>query len=131
LSKIYWVEETLFLELHKRVIEASGGSHGVLNQGMLESALNRPLQRAAYDDSADLFHFAAAYAYGIIKNHPFIDGNKRTGMLAIRAFLYRNGFDFDPEDNDGVETAVKVASSEMDESALAAWIRANSRPHRK
>jgi death on curing protein len=74
LSKIRWISEALLLALHERVIERSGGMHGVLNQGMLVSALDRPLQRAAYDANADLFRLAAAYAYGISKSHPISCG---------------------------------------------------------
>jgi death-on-curing protein len=128
LNEPHWLSESLVLALHERVIAQTGGSHGVLNQALLESALNRPLQRATYDAEADLFRLAAAYAFGICKNHPFIDGNKRTGLLVIFAFLSRNGIDFDPGEDEGVDVAVRVASGQMGEVELADWIRRCSSP---
>jgi death on curing protein len=127
LSPTRWLPESLVLELHARVIRQSGGTLGLRDPGLLESAMHRARQRESYDPRADVFRLAASYAFGIIKNHPFLDGNKRTGVLAIEAFLYRNGIIFDPAEADTVKTAVAVATSQMDEAGLAEWIRHNSR----
>ena len=123
-----WLSTPLLLRLHERVLAASGGTGGVLSEALLDSALHRPQHRAEYEPGTDLFDLAASYAFGLIKDHPFLDGNKRTGVLAIRAFLFRNGSEFKPDDDDAVRMAVAVAMDEADEVALAAWIRRNAQP---
>lgn len=123
-----WLTINVLRRLHEAVIDESGGYHGVLSEPLLESALNRPVQQAAYADAPDLWQLAAAYGFGIIKNHPFLDGNKRTGMLAIQAFLFRNGIAFEPDDDDAVRMAVATAIGEVDEPALSAWIQRCSKP---
>ena len=124
---IQWLDEPLLVHLHRRAIERFGGSQGVLSRPLLQSALDRPRNRATYDVDADLFDMAAAYGYGIVKNHPFIDGNKRTAMLAMATFLIQNGVVFDPDDDDAVETMVATANDTVNEASLARWLRLNSR----
>ncbi len=117
--------------IHTQVVAVFGGTHGVRDMGLLESALDRPRNRYAYGDDPTLFDLAAAYCIGIVKNHPFIDGNKRTGDLTARAFLFRNGYLFEPDEADEVNMIVALAAGEIDEGALARWISENSTPKPK
>jgi death-on-curing protein len=90
---------------------------------LIESALARPLQRWTYDESADLADLAASYAFGIAKNHGFVDGNKRTAFLALYVFLGLNGKDFDAAEPEVVSVMLAVAGGELSEDELAAWVR--------
>ncbi len=116
--------------IHSLAIATFGGSHGVRDMGLLESALDRPRNLYAYGDDPTLFDLAAAYCAGIVKNHPFIDGNKRTGDLTARAFLFRNGYLFEPDEADEVNMIVALAAGEIEEDVLARWISDNSTPKR-
>ena len=104
-----------------------GGIAGVRDQGLLESALARPELKAQYGE-ADVALLAAAYAYGIARNHPFLDGNKRTAFVAMELFLMKNGMLLTASDDDAVLTFLKLAAGEISEEELAAWIRQNSVP---
>ncbi len=123
-----WLTRNMAEALHAEVIAAFGGSHGVRDIGLLESALDRPRNLFAYGDDPSVFDLAAAYCAGIVKNHPFIDGNKRTGLLSARAFLFRNGHVLEPEERDEVTIMVALAAGEIDEAALAAWFAEYSEP---
>ncbi len=105
-----------------------GGSPGLRDEGLLESALDRPRNLFAYGDAPSVFELAAAYCSGIVKNHPFIDGNKRAGDLAIRAFLRLNGYIYEPEEAEEVVMIVALAAGDIDEAALAVWIGENAAP---
>lgn len=87
-----WVEEAVIIAIHRRQLAEHGGSDGIRDRGLLESALFRPKNQFAYS-SPNIFDLAAAYGYGIVKNHPFIDGNKRTSYVVMRTFLKLNGYD--------------------------------------
>jgi death on curing protein len=102
-----------------------GGSPGLRDEGMLESALARPQQKFAYADQPDIALLAAAYAFGLAKNHAFVDGNKRTAFMAAYVFLGLNGHDLTAEEVDVVATMESVAAGRIDESALADWVRAH------
>jgi len=128
LTEYRWLTLDTVLRLHDEVLSVSGGSSGLLSHPLLDSALSRPQQRAAYTSDFDVFDLAAAYSAGIIRNHPFVDANKRTALLVIDPFLAMNGVRFLPEEDEAVDMMVRVARSEVDETALAAWIRANARP---
>ena len=117
-----WLSLDLILVLHREAISRFGGSDGVRDMALLESALDRPRNLLAYGDAPTFFELAAAYGAGIVKNHPFIDGNKSTGLLGVRAFLFSNGWLFEPTEVDQVRMMVGLANSEIDESAIAAWI---------
>ncbi len=108
--------------LHAEQLRLHGGAPGVRDFGMLESALNRPLQKEAYGDP-DLCELAAAYLYGIVKNHPFIDGNKLTGFAAADLFLYFNGFSLEVTSEEVIQLVLMVASGEIDETGAAAFFR--------
>ena len=117
-----WLTSHVVLALHNQAVAMFGGSEGIRDVGLLESALGRPRQIFALGDSATLFELAAAYTYGIVKNHPFIDGNKRTGLLAARAFLFQNDYLFEADEADEVRIIIGVADGTVDESVLAGWL---------
>lgn len=113
--------------IHDEAVYEFGGFAGLRDAGLLESALDRPRNLLAYKPRSSIFELAAALCVGIAKNHPFNDGNKRTALLATRAFLYLNGQELEPSQEDEVATLVAVADGSLDESALAIWIKGNSR----
>lgn len=121
-----WLQMRMVEAMHAESIERFGGSPGTRDQGLLESALARPENIHAYEPEADVFRLAAAYCAGIVKNHPFVDGNKRTGVLAANAFLHLNGVEFSPEEPTVVTMIIGLASGEIGEGAIAEWLRANS-----
>jgi death-on-curing protein len=108
--------------LHSEQLHLHGGASGVRDEGMLESALARPLQKQAYGEP-NLCELAAAYLFGIVKNHPFIDGNKRTGLAAADLFLYFNGLSVEAEQEDIIQFVTMVAAGEIDETGAAAFFR--------
>jgi death-on-curing protein len=113
--------------LHKESIARFGGSDSLRDEGLLESALARPRNRAAYEEDATVFVLAADYCLGIVRNHPFVDGNKRSAILAAAAFLSHNDYDFDPPETSVVQMIVGLAAGEVDQAALTAWFEAYSR----
>ena len=114
--------------LHGEAINLFGGAHGIRDQNLLESALGRPRNMWAYQDSVSVHELAASYGFGIAKNHAFVDGNKRTSLLSIRAFLFRNGVRFEPVEVEAVSVIEGLAAGTVTEQALADWITANSKP---
>ena len=119
-----WLERRVILAVHERLIAAHGGSKGMRDEKLLDSALARPQHILAYEDSPSLFDLAAAYAFGIVKNHPFMDGNKRSGFMAAYIFLARNGMDPQMAETEVVEMIRGLADGSVDEPALAAWFAA-------
>jgi death on curing protein len=117
-----WLQKAVVLAIHEDQLTEHGGGVGVRDAGLLESALARPENLAAYGkpDVADL---AAAYGYGISRNHAFIDGNKRTGFVAVELFLELNGHELAASDADCVMTMLAVASGDITETQFAAWLR--------
>ena len=105
-----------------------GGGAGVRDGGLLRSALDRPRNRFAYGAASSLAQCAAAYGFGIAKNHPFVDGNKRTALASIRAFLRINGIRFYPPVGEAAPVIERLAAGELSEEALAAWIAEHSGP---
>jgi death-on-curing protein len=112
------------LAIHDEQLAIHGGSAGLRDAALLESALDRPRNKWAYEN-AELPELAAAYGYGIARNHPFIDGNKRTALLAIYTFLGVNGVDFIVPEADAAAMIVSLAAGEIGEESLARWIRDN------
>lgn len=108
--------------IHRRSLAEHGGADGVRDAGMLESALSRPVNQWHYED-ADLIKLAAAYAFGISRNHPFVDGNKRTSYAACRLFLRVNGLDIRATQADKYAACISLASSEWGEAEFEAWLR--------
>lgn len=116
--------------LHRGSIERYGGSHGVRDTALVESALSRPVNRWMYAPECDLADIAASYAYGLAKNHGYVDGNKRIAFAAMFVFLYRNGLLLEAGDDEGIAAMVGVASGETSENHLAEWIRQRVVPRR-
>lgn len=119
-----WLTSDLVQAIHARQLRLFGGPPGLRDEGMLDSALSRPMNRAAYG-SIDLAELAAADAFGIAKNHPFIDGNKRAAFLSLITFLGLNGIDFLVEEAEAVVMIRGLAAGEIDEAGMARWIRDN------
>lgn len=122
-----WLERRDVEAFHDAQIAEFGGLPGLRDGGGLESALARPLNLQAYGEP-DLFELAAAYGFGICRNHPFADGNKRTALVATFVFLDLNGYDVIATEEDAVLTFLSLASGDLSESALAAWLKKNSGP---
>ena len=125
-----WIELPLVLAIHNRQLAEHGGSERIRDRGLLESALFRPLNLLNYGNPS-IFELAAAYGYGINKNHPFIDGNKRTSYVVMRTFLKLNGYDLNASASEKYQTWILVAESKIDEVELADWIekKSVSTPH--
>lgn len=121
-----WLLNEFVLALHDQLLADFGGIAGVRDEGLLESALARPANLFAYDKPS-LFDLAAAYAFGIIGNHPFIDGNKRTGFMAAYVFLGRNGYCLTASEPDATAATLAVAAKEMTEAEYAQWLNGNCR----
>ena len=122
-----WVAGTVVLALHGRLLAEHGGSPGLRDNALLESALARPQQLLAYGEP-DVFELAAAYADGIVQNHPFVDGNKRTGFMTAYVFLARNGLRLIASEIDAVTVVTALAAGDLDEVAFATWLRGNCEP---
>ena len=122
LARWHWVETSVVFAIHDVQIAEHGGSDGVRDRGAIESALVRPVNLALYaePDAADL---AASYAYGLAKNHGFVDGNKRTAWVAARLFLADNGHGLAFDVDEAVQIMEQVAASEISETELARWLR--------
>jgi len=121
-----WIPRDLVLAMHLRQLAEHGGGTGIRDSGMLESALSRAENKLAYE-TPDIFDLAAAYAYGIARNHPFVDGNKRTALVASFTFLYINGYAVTTSQDENVNTFLALASGDIPEDQLAAWFRQNNR----
>jgi death-on-curing protein len=122
-----WVSEETVLAIHDEQIAEHGGMPGVRDMSLVQSALHRPQNIAAYGDP-DIADLAAAYAYGISSNHGFFDGNKRTAFVAAYVFLLDQGYDLMASDQEAVTTMLAVAAGEMSEIELAVWFRGYIRP---
>ncbi|MBS0386803.1 MAG: type II toxin-antitoxin system death-on-curing family toxin [Proteobacteria bacterium] len=122
-----WLSKDLVLAIHNRQLAEHGGAAGVRDEGLLESALARPQNLHAYGEG-DVVAMAAAYAFGIARNHPFIDGNKRTAFVACELFLAANGFELVASDEECLAMMLSLAASEIDEAEFAMWLRDNVQP---
>lgn len=128
--RLVWVDAAVIHAIHEEQLAEHGGSAGLRDHGLLESALARPQNLAAYGEP-DIAACAAAYGYGLSRNHPFIDGNKRTALVAVELFLVLNAHVLEAADADCVLTMLQVAEGSMSEEKFAAWIRKNSKKPRK
>ena len=117
-----WISKQALLLLHAESLAEHGGASGLRDEGLLDSALARPLNLAAYGQP-DCAALAASYGVGIAKNHPFVDGNKRAAFLATGLFLYLNGFRLKASQADATLTMLSVAAGDIDEDTFAAWLR--------
>ena len=125
MSKIAWVLDEVVLAVHDEQLAEHGGASGIRDLGAVESALARPRNLAAYEACDDLARLAAAYAYGVVRNHGFVDGNKRTGLVIADLFLMLNGYELVSTPADNVLTILGVADGTLSEEELASWIREN------
>jgi death-on-curing protein len=121
-----WIEARDVLAIHDRSLAMHGGATGVRDQALLESALARPRQHDAYASAPSIVEMAALYTAGIVRNHPFVDGNKRTGFVAGVLFLELNGFDFRAGEADATLAVMGLAAGTFDEAGYASWLRGNS-----
>ena len=117
-----WIDRRALCLLHDESVAEHGGAPGLRDEGLLESALARPLNLAAYGQP-DVFALAAAYGVGLAKNHAFVDGNKRVAFLAVGLFLALNGFRLKATQADATLTMFAVAAGQVEEPAFAAWLR--------
>jgi death-on-curing protein len=122
-----WIQREALVRLHAMCLVQFGGLAGLRDEGLLESALARPEQLANYA-SPDVADIAAAYAFGLAKNHPFVDGNKRTAFLALGLSLRLNGYRLTASQPDATQTILLLAAGELSEQALATWIRGQMAP---
>lgn len=125
MTAFVWIDERDTLILHDRLLGVHGGASGVRDVGLLKSALARPHQHAAYADPLNPVHLAAVYTAGIVKNHPFIDGNKRTGFVLGVLFLELNGYRFTAIQEDAANAILALAAGQMDEQGYAMFLAAN------
>jgi death-on-curing protein len=123
-SEPEWLDVNIMLDVHAEQLALFGGPDGVRDLGLLESALARPINKHAYGET-ELASLAAAYGFGIAKNHPFVDGNKRAAFASIVVFLGLNGIDFMVPPEDATAMILSLAAGEVSEPSLARWIRDN------
>ena len=126
MSEPVWLLESAVLIVHEVTLSIHGGGVGIRDQGLLESALARPRNLYEYGEPG-IFELAAAYTGGVVQNHPFIDGNKRTGFLAGAAFLELNGYRFVASETEATQIILALASGQLSEQQLADWMEKSSR----
>ena len=121
-----WVLPELVLAVHQILVAEHGGLPGIRDQALLDSALARPQQKAAYESDASIFELAAGYSYGLARNHPFVDGNKRIALTIAAVFLELNGFTLNAPEAEAVIVYQQLAAGEIGENSLAEWLRDSS-----
>jgi len=126
-----WIDERDALALHERLLVLHGGASGVRDEGLLKSAQARPRQYFSYSDAIDIAKLAALYTAGIIRNHPFIDGNKRTGFVVGILFLELNGYRFTAIEEDAANIVLALAGGDVEENEYAQFLRAHARQRRE
>ena len=124
MSEPFWLSSQMIVAIHDEQLATHGGAAGLRDEGMLESALDRPRNKWTYEQ-AELAELAAAYAFGIARNHPFVDGNKRTALLALYTFLGVNDIEFDVPEAEAASIILSLAAGEVSEESLTRWIRDN------
>ncbi len=131
MSEPRWLTIEVVRALHDESIALFGGAPGLRDEGLLDSALARPRNLHAYEETSDVARLAAAYCSGIVRNHPFIDGNKRAGLLAAAVFIQLNGMLFEPDEAEEVAVILDLASGQLTDDQLAAWFSNNTSPVRR
>jgi death-on-curing protein len=117
-----WIEERVVIAIHARLLELYGGAPGLRDEGLLRSALARPRQLFAYGKAPKLIEMTAAYTAGIVRNHPFVDGNKRTGFVVGILFLETNGCRFTAPEEDATRAVLDLAAGLLDEAGFVSWL---------
>lgn len=120
-----WVADNVVLAIHEAQLAEHGGIAGIRDEGLLASALARPRNLEAYGDDPDAASLGAAYAFGIARNHPFLDGNKRTAFVVMELFLNLNGWTLNADDGDCITTMMELAAGDLGEKAFIAWLRSH------
>ena len=120
-----WVVESVALAIHEAQLAEHGGMTGLRDAGLLSSALARPQNLEAYGQDSDVTDLAAAYAFGIARNHPFVDGNERTAFVVMELFLNLNGWSLEADDAECISTMESLASGDLAEKELATWLRSH------
>lgn len=120
----FWLDSEMLIDMHHEQLMQFGGPEGIRDRGMLDSALGRPQNKFAYGER-DMAALAAAYAFGIARNHPFVDGNKRAAFHAMMVFLRVNGIAFAPSQAEATVIILDLAAGEVNEDGLTRWIRDN------
>ena len=120
-----WVLEEVVLAIHTMLLSEHGGATGIRDEAMLQSALSRAQQKFAYEPEAKLFDLAAAYSFGLVRNHPFVDGNKRVAFTVGVLFLEFNGYEFIASEADATITFESLAASKIGEKELSRWFEMN------
>jgi death on curing protein len=120
-----WIDRTALFLLHQETLAEHGGLPGLRDKGALDAALARPRHVHAYEPKADAARLAAAYCFGLVRDHPFNDGNKRAGFLALGMFLLLNGYELNASQAEAAEVIFGLAAGNMSEKQLAEWIRRN------
>jgi len=126
MSEPRWVAKQALLLLHGESLAEHGGMMGIRDEGLLDSALERPRNQFAYGGVSDIVQLAAAYAFGIARNHPFADGNKRAALISAGLFLRLNGKRLQADRVDAYRATMALAAGDIGEEEFAAWVRANS-----
>jgi len=124
--RIRWVPESAARAMHAELIAEHGGRTGIRDPGLLSSALARPRNRRAYGASSSVFDLAAAYGVSIVRNHPFIDGNKRVALAVMYVFLEMNGYRLDALEVETVDVMLRLAAGELEEKGLSGWLKKSS-----
>ncbi len=122
-----WVDKRALLLLHKESLAQFGGADGLRDEGLLDSALARPVNKHSYECCNDLTALAAAYGFGLARNHPFVDGNKRAAFLAVGVFLAMNGQRLTATPVEAIEAILALAAGSLEEARFADWIKAHVR----
>ena len=120
-----WISRELCIDMHERELARYGGLTGIRDEGLLDSALNRPRQLFSFGDP-NIQQLAAAYAFGIARNHPFLDGNKRCALMAALFFLESNGYEFSGTSDEAIVFTLELAAGTMSEAAFCEWLTARS-----
>ena len=125
---IRWIPEAAVRAMHAELIAEHGGVEGLRDPGLLSSALARPKNRRAYGKSSSIFDLAAVYGAAMVRNHPFIDGNKRVALMVVYAFLEMNGHRLEAPEAEAAGIMLALAAGKVDEMALSAWLKQHSVP---
>jgi death-on-curing protein len=131
MKKPVWIDERDALVLHNRLLALHGGAGGLRDGGLLQSVPARPQQQYAYAEGADILDMATAYTVGILRNHPFVDGNKRTGFVVGILFLELNGYRFVASEEDAAQAVLKLADGTLDEADYSSFLRGNVKRRKK
>ncbi len=131
MSEPKWLNERSVVLLHTESLAEFGGSHGLRDAGLLQSALARARNLYSYEGATEVARLAAAYGFGIARNHPFLDGNKRTAFMAIGLFLLKNGYALNVDEAEATRTMFALASGDLTEAGLIEWVKRHSSPVRR